>query len=528
MQKFETPYAETGFFSKIVIDYLQNAEQLRPFFQYPPATDAFSKAIADKSAEIIDRNKLVDTVIAQYGDLKVNDLVTGNIHALKKDKTFCVVTAHQLNIFTGPLYVVYKTLAAVSLCDRLQAGYPDFQFVPVFWLGSEDHDFTEIGHFHLFGKTYTWTDDQGGACGRFDPRSLQSIIEELKPVLGESENAKYLISLFEDAYLYSDSLSEATRKILNALFGRFGLVVVDGDDATFKSLCSDIIEDELKNRSAEKIVQQTISAFPYEAQAKPREINLFWLQDNFRERITWDATTQKYHIHNSDIVLSYAEMLYALKENITAFSPNVILRPLFQQKVLPSVAYIGGGGEVAYWLQLRTLFEHHQVNFPVVLLRNSFLLIDTGTQKKMDRLGLSPEELFMDVSVLINNYVKKHSVSSLDLSAEKQALDTIISGIVEKAIAVDRSLDKTVMAEKQNILNAILKLEAKLLKAEKSKMDAELLQFHSIKNKLFPLGGLQERHENFMSWYLTEGGAFFDRILAACDQPEHAFITLAG
>lgn len=526
MKAEKIPYEQTGRFTKVVTDYLQEVSVLKPFYKYKPDLDSFQTAINNKSGEQIDRNLLSDTISKQYGDIGISSLVKENIESFRDKNTFCIVTAHQLNIFTGPLYVIYKTISAIQLCKSLKERYPSNNFVPVFWLGSEDHDFEEINHFDLFGKTYTWDDKQGGACGKYDPKVLAAIIEELKPVLGDGENAQALIALFSKSYMACENLSMATRVILNELFGSYGLVIVDGDDTYFKSLCKSIIEDEIFSRTAEKLVNITLEEFPFDAQATPREINLFYLKEHLRERIVFDAINDIYTVLNTHITFTPDEIKQEIKLHPENFSPNVILRPLFQQKVLPSIAYIGGGGELAYWLQLKSLFEFHNIDFPVLLLRDSFLIIDGNTNKKIQKLHLNSSDLFKEENILINDFVRANSNGSVSLKKEIDEIEIILTRILLTAKKIDNSLEKTVLGEKQNMINGIQKLESRLLKAEKMKMDAEVNQIRTILAKLFPNNGLQERKDNFISYYLKYGRGFFDQLLFSAGQPNPEFVIL--
>lgn len=507
------PYAETGYFSKIITDYLEGNDKLRPFYQHPPSIASFAEAMNEKKMTATDRSLLVSVLHAQYGDLQVHIKVKENIAALADENTFCLVTAHQLNIFTGPLYTIYKTLSTIQACMQLKQLYPDKNFVPVFWLGSEDHDFEEINHINLFGKTFTWPDKQGGACGRYSPASITGLIEELIPVLGDSEHAKYLTKIFSEAYLKNASLSHSALYYLNAIFGELGLVIVNGDDADLKKMCTDIISDELQNGSSFRIVQNTLEQFPYEAQAKPREINLFYLQPGSRERITWEEAADLFRIHNTNITFTREQMLQELNEHPENFSPNVILRPLFQQRVLPAVGFIGGGGEIAYWLQLKDLFQHYGIAFPVLMLRNSFLWLESAYAAKLDKLNIEVAEIFNDEETLVKQFIKSNAADSISLADKKAEFEKLYNSILAQSSAVDPTLEKAVLGEKQNALNALDKLEGKLLKAEKQKQETAIQKIRALKQKLFPLSGLQERHDNFMQYYVRYGPVFIDTIL---------------
>ncbi|MBC8047830.1 MAG: bacillithiol biosynthesis BshC, partial [Fimbriimonadaceae bacterium] len=310
MQKTTIPYSQTGYFSKLILDYLEEDDFLKPFYHCSPNIQSFEKAIAEKSTENIDRTKLSETILKQYAGIELNDTVKNNISLFQQKNTFCIVTAHQLNIFTGPLYVIYKIISTINTCKILKEKYPAYDFVPVYWLGSEDHDFAEINHFNLFGKTFTWDIEAKGATGKLNPASILSVLDALKPVLGESENAKIIYNIFHSAYTYSSSLTEATKKYLNALFGKYGLVIVDGDDTYFKTQCIDIISDEIFNQSSLTVVQKinALLSVKYQVQANPREINLFYLNENIRERVVFDSEKKIYAVLNTNIQFSKEEI----------------------------------------------------------------------------------------------------------------------------------------------------------------------------------------------------------------------------
>lgn len=520
------PFEKTGRFTQIVIDYLKGDVQLEPYINYTPDLNSFDKAIADKANEEYDADLLYNTLLQQYTGVEISDKVKHNIESFKNKNTFSVVTAHQLNIFTGPLYVIYKTVSTIQLCAQLNEKYPDKHFVPMFWLGSEDHDIEEINHFQLFGKTYTWNAKQGGACGKYRPESLVEIIEELKAVLGDSENAKKLITIFTKAYLENDNLADATRVIMNSIFGQYGLVVVDGDAKGFKDACKDIIIDELFNHTSEKIVNATLQKFPYPAQATPREINLFYLGDNVRERIVFNNDKNVYSVLNTEITFTADALHEKIENEPECFSPNVILRPLCQQKVLPAVAFIGGGGELAYWLQLKALFENYHIVFPMLLLRDSYVLIDGNAEKKMIKFEYENSDIFKEENVLINTYVKVHSSAEVNLELQKSEIENIFEKIKIAAQHIDPSLEKTVLGERQSVINSLQKLESKLLKAEKAKMELELGQITALLSKLFPSDGLQERTDNFMQYYIKYGDKLIENLLLASGQPKPKFTLL--
>ena len=345
-------FADVPQLAKTDLAYATNNPNLRPFFHYTPSVEAFEKVMEDKSREIFSRNILVEVLENQYRNLPPIDAVVGNIAALKNKKTFTIVTAHQPLLFTGPLYFIYKIIAVINVTKKLKSVYSDFHFVPVFVIGGEDHDFEEVNHAHLFGKKITWQNDEKGAVGFMKSALLAEPLAELTEILGNSEAAQKIISLLKDAYLNTEKYVEATLSLLHHLFGADGLVVLSMHHSALKRLFIPVMRDELLHQTSKKIIDKTIeelSVLGYKTQAAPRDINLFYLREQLRERIVKEGAG--YKVWNTDLVFSEAEIVDELENFPERFSPNVVLRPLFQEIVLPNLAYVGGGGELAYWLE---------------------------------------------------------------------------------------------------------------------------------------------------------------------------------
>ena len=522
------PFSETHLFSKLILDYISNDKKVKPFSNYDLSIDAIEQIIQDKKKENIDRKVLVETIKKQYEYYTIDEQTKIRIDSLKDENTFCIVTAHQLNIFGGPLYYIYKIAQTISTCNQLKTKYPTYNFVPIYWLGSEDHDFEEINHIHLFNKKIEWNDKQGGATGEYSTQSILPLIEEIKTILGESEYANQLIEIYQKAYTLP-TLTEATRYLVNALFGEYGLVVVDGNDKAFKKQFSEIIKDELLNQNSFKLVTEQLKqleANDYKQQAFPREINLFYLSKNSRERIEYDAQTSQYSILNTQYHFSKEEILAELENHPERFSPNVILRPLFQQKILPSLAYIGGAGELSYWLQLKPIFELYKVNFPQLILRNSALLINENTSKKIDKLGFQIQDFFNDIDTLKKEFIAKNTDENIDVSAYKNEIETTFNKLQELTKNIDATLVNTVGAELQKSLQSIDSIQKRLMKSLKQKNETELNQIEKIKTQLFPQNNLQERVDNFSSYYAKYGQQFIDDLIANFDVYNKQFLLI--
>lgn len=498
------PLASTGQFSQLFLDYLSQKDRLNPFYSRFPKVPAFREQIAQRTFDEQKRVVLVNALERQYQHIASKP----DFSILLQPNTYTVTTGHQLNIFSGPLYIIYKLITTIKLARRLQEDYPAYNFVPVYWMASEDHDFAEINHFSLFGKNYAWQTDQRGAVGRMNPKELKTLFSQIPEKL----------TLFEDAYLKHDTLADAVRYYMHELFGAEGLISLDADDAELKRVFAPVMHDELTHQKSGELVQQQteqLEALGYKTVITPRDINLFYLDDQVRERIERkdDGT---YRILHSKLRFSEDEILALLAESPQRFSPNVVLRPLYQETILPNLAYIGGPSEVPYWLQLKGVFDHYQIPFPMLIPRNFAMYVPAVSAKRIRKLGLTPEDLFQDNVKLKREYIEHHTRHTLKFDKENKTVNQALDAILHKAQMVDPTLEKAVLAETKRFANAIARLEKKMRRAEEHNQETGIRQLLAVKNELFPNGNLQERSENFLTFYLNDR-SFLQKLLINFD-----------
>ena len=513
MPNHSIPYKNTGYFSKLICDYLAEDESLKPFYNRIPNLENFKHQLTEKQKNFTDdkRHLLAKRIMYQYGDNSISQSTLSNIDLLKEHTTFTVTTGHQLNLFTGPLYFLYKIFSAINLAEKLNKTYPNNHFVPVYWMATEDHDFEEINYFNLFGKKVKWDRKSSGAVGELSTDGLKEVKQQLKKEFGESENAKKLISFFSDAYTKHDNLADATRFLANTLFYHHGLVIVDGNDSELKKCFIPYVEKELtENLSYKKVSETTekLTDLGFSEQVHPREINLFYLKENFRERII--EKEGKFYVNETDISFSKEEILKELHENPERFSPNALLRPLYQEVILPNLCYIGGGGELAYWFQLKDYFNKVEVPFPILLLRNSVLLVPKILSGKLKKLNVSIDDLFLPQHELQTKHTQEISKIDIDFSKQKEFLKQQFKDLYELAKQTDASFLGAVGAQEQKQLNGLDNLEKRLLKAQKRNLSDELERLKNIQNQLFPNQSLQERQLNFSEFYLEYGEGLLD------------------
>ncbi len=506
-------YRQTNAFSKLVLDYVDAAPALRKFYNYDINIDGIKKAVKDRKNFPANRKLLVDTFTNQYAPLQISDKLKVNIESLSSENTFTICTAHQPNIFTGHLYLIYKILHAIKLCEELKAALPDNNFVPVYYMGSEDADLEELGEVYIKGYKYQWQTKQTGAVGRMIiDKDFLKIIDGIAGQLAVEKNGTNILDIVRATYKEGLTIEQATFHFVHYLFNEYGLLVLLPDDKNLKAAFAPVITKELEEQFSEKAVVQTVAAFPqeYKVQASGRAINLFYLIDNKRERI--ESTNESFTIANTEIRFTKEALFLELKNNAERFSPNVILRPVFQEMILPNVAFIGGGGEIAYWLELKNVFEAVGAFFPPLVLRNSFTIMNKKAADKMKSLGLQYNDTFKQERQLIEEMVKKESELTLDLKVEKEAFKAVYENIKTTAGNIDSTLNCHVHALRTQGLNKLEILEKKMLKAEKKKFEAQQRQIQKLKTALYPNNNLQERVDNVLEYVSVYGNEFINEL----------------
>lgn len=504
-------YRETNHFSELVYDYVEQNENFAEFISSFPSYENLEKQanLKAKSYSNASREVLVSALQKQYAYAETSLKTKENIEALSSENTFTITTGHQLNLFTGPLYFIYKIISTLNLAEEMSEKYPDKKFVPVYWMASEDHDFEEINFFQFKGQKIKWKSHQTGAVGQFQTDELELLIPKLQSLFGESKRGQDLLQLFKKTYLEHSTLSEATFYLVNQLFKSYGLVIIEPQKHELKKLFIEEMKTDLLEQKASICVEEQsekLAKKGYKLQVNPREINLFYLKENQRLRIVQDENY--FRLVDTDIQFSHAEFLNELEKHPERFSPNVIMRPLYQEKILPNICYIGGGGELAYWLQLKSFFDSQKIDFPVLLLRNSVLVYSDKTEKKMKNLNLKLSELFLTPHQLAAQKTLEISDIKIDFSSQIEHLKDQFSDLHQLAHRTDQSFEGAVAAQEQKQINGLKHLEKRLLKAQKRKLKDELNRSLSIQSLLFPNEGLQERTLNFSELYADCGPDF--------------------
>ncbi|MFT4599849.1 MAG: bacillithiol biosynthesis cysteine-adding enzyme BshC [Arenicella sp.] len=500
--------------SKLIRDLINKDPRTEEFIDSFFDFENIQSQIEKKTFSDSKRSVLVQQLKTQNSSLSLSESSSQNIESLSNDNTYTITTGHQLNLMSGPLYSIYKVVQIIQITERLNKENPSQKFVPVFWMATEDHDFDEINHINLFNQKIEWLKEGqvDSIAGRITTESISSFLDPIKEKFQNPDVADKIDALLKH-YSSTSNLEEATRSLMNALFAEFGLVIIDGDDLELKKLFMDVAVKEVEKRFVFDSVNETnaaLEAKKYHQQVYVRECNLFFIDsNNVRHRIKEDG--EAYLL--ADKKISKAELIDLIKSDPASISPNALMRPMYQETVLPNLAYVGGGGEIAYWMQIKSAFAAAEIAFPLLRVRDSVLLVRENQTVLLDELKIELLDLKLGVDQIIKDMALEESGDDLDISAVENQIEQAKNDLLIQAKSIAKGMDGMIEAEFSKFSKSLERIGAKMVKAEKGKFEKVQKQVQRISDSYFPNGSFQERSENVLS-YLIQDPGFVNKIMA--------------
>ena len=450
------------------------------------------------------RKVLCEVLQEQHSHQQQSAKQQSNLKDLELHETFTVTTGHQLNLFSGPVFFIYKILQTIKLAEFLSEKFPSKNFVPLFWLASEDHDFEEINHFKTENYYYEIKAKSGGVVGKIkveDDFFISQFEEEFKDSVFGTE----LILLLKRAYKKGNTLSQATRVIVQELFSDYGLLVLDADEAKLKAEMKATFKDELIHQNLFETTQETVGFLTEKygkVQVNPREINLFYLTET-RDRIAFEDN--QFIIVETEKSFTKEEILAELENHPERFSPNALMRPIYQETILPNIAYVGGNAEIMYWLELKNYFKKLNLPFPILIPRNSMLMISEKTVSKIGNLGLEINDFFKNFAEVTNQLLMKGNEILPLLNQQEINLKEQFLNLKQTAELTEKTFGNLVEAEQTRQLKSFERMKKRLLRAEKIKQSEKMERLENLFLKVHPGNTWQERNYNFSVFYSDLG-----------------------
>jgi len=529
----------------LFLDYLDAFDNVERFYgknfrateQYLP----FFKQLNEK--ERPNRLMVSEILKAQYQSQKISKQTEQNIHALASEKTIAVLTGQQLGILGGPLYTIYKSITAIKLCNHLKENYEGFNFVPIFWLEGDDHDYDEVRNFSILNNenqilNLKYDDGQldevnrGSIGGLKFNQNIENVISELTGSLRETEFKAPLLDLIKSIYQPERSFLETFRELMIQLFDEYGLLVFNPLDPDVRKLLTPVFSKELTEfgEHAGDIVERSAELEEvYHAQVKVKPINLFYIEE--KERLSIEPTdTGEYRLKGKRKKFTKDELLLQLETSPEKFSPNVLLRPICQDYLFPTAFYIGGPGEISYFAQVSPLYKIYNIEEPFIYPRSSATIVEKGVQTILEKNNLTYTDIFSDEEELIQKILAASSeinLESLFLNSQEE-INSLLNQMSGVLTSIDKTLGDLTSKSKQRIEETIGYLKTKAVEAEKRKYESTIRQISKVRNVLYPNNNLQERELNWIYFANKYGMDIFKWIYneLAINKFEHQILEL--
>ncbi|MEO8513777.1 MAG: bacillithiol biosynthesis cysteine-adding enzyme BshC [Ignavibacteria bacterium] len=534
-------------FNNLYLDYISSGEEdykkLAPFFNshFRENEDIF-KVIDEKvhnynTSRYFDKNVLIDILKRQNVTFGGDEHTAANIEMLVSENTFAVVTGQQMGLYTGPMYTILKTISTVKLAKELKERFPQFNFVPVFWLESEDHDIDEANHTYLIDKQNELvrvgfdaenTNDEDGGPRKSSPpvggiefgELINSINEQLRSTMIDTDFKDKIMNMVTRNYREGNNYKTAFAGLMNEIFKGYGVIFIDPSEHEIKRLLIPVFEKELTSspKLCETIITQSAELEKnYDLQVKPKVINMFFLHNNNRLLIE-PRDGGKFALKNSKRRFENEEMLNTLNENPELFSPNVVLRPICQDYLLPTVAYIGGPGEISYFAQFKPAYKHYDITMPVIYPRVSVSIIEGKIAKFMNNFNVKLEDIFHH-SFLVSKVVDKLSEVKVEdeISKYLDDLNKIFYDMRNMTVKVDQTLLNVVDNIKEKTKQNIEQFKSKLINSQAKKSETTTTQIDKVTNNIYPNNNLQEREINILYFMNKYDEAFIKKLFHEID-----------
>ncbi|MBJ04835.1 MAG: bacillithiol biosynthesis cysteine-adding enzyme BshC [Flavobacteriales bacterium] len=507
---------ETKLFNKLITDFANCHPRLNPLLSDFSNLNSVKAKIKNVKNDC--RSILVSVLKEQYDNTSFEvetKKVYNNIIKISDKNTYTITTGHQLNVLLSPLFLIYKIITVISYSQYLNKRIKEANFVPCFWMASEDHDFEEINKIKLFDNHFKWDQNElNFATGSLPSKTILPLLEELKKILESTKFGKKLYKLYHKSISKNEKYTDSIRSILTSFFYDFGLVIIDGNHKNLKKMFVNEFCMEINRGTIYKTVKQTNELIikNYKPHINPLVSNIFYLFKGLRSKIIFNGHKYFSKIHQQE--WSYEELIKEIKEFPENFSPNVFLRPLYQQKIMPNILYVGGPSEISYWLQLKAAFHQMKILFPILQLRSFFLILSKRQSDFIRKYNLELNDLFLNTEEKIKKIIL--NLEGVELENFNIELDLFLKSINTKINKLtDLSLSSFISFEK-NLIKEVKKLDKKILKQHKLSNKMILDQTRLIDKKLFPNNIPQERVDSFIPFYMKYGESFFELLISEC------------
>jgi bacillithiol synthase len=497
--------SEIDFLSSATRAFVTNQEDLKNLFGEKHPFYDIEGAISGKlNFEVAKRKVLTKELNDQYNNIGVdsNHPIRAVIKSLDSANTFTVTTGQQLHPCLGPVFVFYKIMDVINISEDLKVKYPQYNFVPVFWMASEDHDYEEIKKINIFNHEFIWDTNQSGAVGSYKNQNFELFFNQILSQVNLNEYNIQKIKEIQSIYESSETFAVATARLVHQFFGDKGLIVIDADSKEFKRLfqkemIKDIIQKE--NEKAFNDFSKKIESKKFSLQLSVRPINFFYLDKGIRNRI--ELMDKKYVVKDTNIDFSEDELLNLIENNPEKLSPNAALRPLYQESILPNILYVGGNAEVNYWLQLKEVFVINRISPPKLNLRSSYWIINKSVQKWLDDNQIKSVDMLKNQDMRERHQLLHESESLYPMFLKE--FETFKQKITDYSSQHQLHEFHQLVDKSKELEKVIKKLDSQFHKQQNELNISKVEKLDKIHYQYFNLSKNQERSISFLEFLIN-------------------------
>lgn len=513
--------------NKILTSYLDQSENLKPFYSGHPTNKNDWQTVINQRANFSHdmRNQVAEILLHQ--SKTTHPLVTANIEKLKHNNTFALVTGQQAGFFGGPLFTFFKTLSTIKWAEHLKKEFPAYNFVPVFWVEIEDHDFQEIARFsNPEHPPVSYTDPDSDTYQQIVHRTIKTdfstFLGQVFSLLPESEFKKSYTEIIAECYAEGMGFGDAFKKFMHVIFDDFGLIICDPTDVRLKRLANPVFEKEILNLTSEQSISsqsEKLTAAGFSPQVTPRQINSFFIDGGKRLGILKQENV--YSLQGKEQIFSEKEMTILIRQHPEKFSPNVVLRPLYQDYILPTIGISAGPGELSYFMQFKSNYEAFGVPLPILIPRAFGIIIEPAIERLLEKLSIDILDVLTEQNLTHQYLTQKRGIDTQTEMADlKKAIEQLMQSKTEIIRSTDSTLVDTWNSQIGKTLIGIDQFEQRLDKSIKRNEEQTINQIKRILQHLMPENHPQERTHSIL-YYLTKYGSTVVRSLY--DQIEPSF-----